>query len=151
MIITVMHAGTEYSYKPASEQTRIVNRAVDYGSDLIIGHHPHVVQGISSVKGVPVVYSLGNCSFGASTNPKDRDALVVQAVLSFEENELTSITLKLWPISVSSDKNYNNYSPRLLSGREAERVLKKMEKSTGFELPEFDEEQGSAVVFPVSR
>lgn len=136
-IITVMHAGTEYSYAaPDARQKQIVSRAVQCGSDLIIGHHPHVVQGMDCVDGVPVVYSLGNCSFGGTTRAKDSDALAVQAELSFTESELTGITLRCLPISITSDDRYNNYSPRLLSGGDAERVLRKMKESTGFDVPE---------------
>ena len=125
-VITVMHAGEEYSYSPPSSyQKQITDRAVPY-SNLIIGHHPHVVQGYTVLKGVPVVYSLGNCVFGGNTYMKDSDALTVQAVLHFTEGELDRIDLHFYPISISSDRHYNNYSPRLLTGDDAARVLKKM-------------------------
>ncbi|MBP5728492.1 MAG: CapA family protein, partial [Clostridia bacterium] len=100
-VITVMHAGTEYVSAPDSYQEQIVNRAVSGGSDLIIGHHPHVVQGYEIRDGVPVVYSLGNCVFGGNTSPKDQDALAVRAELAFHEGELESITLRFYPLSVS--------------------------------------------------
>ena len=65
-VITVMHAGTEYSYTaPDSYQAQIAARAVESGSCLVVGHHPHVVQGYDVLSGVPVVYSLGNCSSAA--------------------------------------------------------------------------------------
>ena len=68
-IITVMHAGTEYNYfPPDSHQKQITERALECGSCLVIGHHPHVVQGYTVLDGVPVVYSLGNCSFGGTTH-----------------------------------------------------------------------------------
>ena len=130
-VITVMHAGTEYASEPDSYQKQIVKRAAECGSDLVIGHHPHVVQGWEINSGIPVVYSLGNCVFGGNTNPKDHDALAVQADLSFREGELTEILLRFFPISVSGDSGYNDYSPVLLSGADAERVLQKMEASTG--------------------
>ncbi len=131
-IITVMHAGEEYSYTPPSDyQRQIVSRAVAVGSCLVIGHHPHVVQGASLVEGVPVVYSLGNCSFGGTTFAKDNDALVVQATLRFEKGELRETKLTFHPISITSDRRHNNYAPVLLEGEEKARVLEKMKKSTG--------------------
>lgn len=130
-VITVMHAGTEYSYTPDNYQKQIVSRAVACGTDLVIGHHPHVVQGYEEVDGVPVVYSLGNCSFGGTTHAKDSDALAVQADLTFEESRLTDVSLRFYPISITSDSRYNNYSPEFLSGADAERVIRKMEQSTG--------------------
>ena len=130
-VITVMHAGTEYASEPDSHQKQIADRAIEYGTDLIIGHHPHVVQGWENRDGIPVVYSLGNCVFGGNTNPRDHDALAVQAELSFQEGELTGMLLRFYPVSVSGDAGRNDYSPVLLLGTDAERVLKKMEASTG--------------------
>ena len=133
-VITVMHAGTEYSYTPPDAyQKQIVSRAVKEGSCLVIGHHPHVVQGVTLAEGIPVVYSLGNCSFGGNTYLKDPDALAVRADLEFRDGKLTGINLTFHPISVTSDSHYNNYSPRLLDGKDAERVLQKMRESTGLD------------------
>ena len=144
-VITVMHAGTEYASAPDSYQEQIVSRALDCGSDLIIGHHPHVVQGYEIRSGVPVVYSLGNCVFGGNTNPRDRDALAVRAELAFYEGELEKITLRFYPLSVSGTPGRNDYSPVLLEGADAERVLEKMRKSTGASSGSFDPAGGAAV------
>ena len=148
-VITVMHTGTEYESEPDGYQRQVVNRALSCGTDLIIGHHPHVVQGYEVRDGVPVVYSLGNCVFGGNTNPRDHDALAVQADLSFEDGELTGITLHFYPVSVSGEEHYNDYSPVLLSGKDAERVLQKMETSTGVSPGAFTEGEGAAVTVPV--
>ena len=144
-VITVMHTGTEYDYEPDGYQKQVVDRALACGADLIIGHHPHVVQGYEIRNGVPVVYSLGNCVFGGNLNPKDHDALAVQAELSFEEGELTGTVLHFYPISVSGEANFNDYSPVLLTGEDAERVLRKMEQSTGVSPGSFTEGRGAAV------
>ena len=147
-VITVMHTGTEYESEPDGYQRQVVDRALPCGTDLIIGHHPHVVQGYEVRDGVPVVYSLGNCVFGGNTNPRDHDALAVQADLSFEDGELTGITLHFYPVSVSGEEHYNDYSPVLLSGKDAERVLQKMETSTGVSPGVFTEGEGAAVTVP---
>ena len=145
-IIVVMHAGQEYVYKPqTSYQKQIVTRSADGGACLVVGHHPHVVQGYDIVDGIPVVYSLGNCSFGGTTHAKDSDALILQAELHFEDSELTGMDLHFYPISITSDSHYNNYSPAFLTGKDAERVLKKLEDSTGRGFSEFTEENGASV------
>jgi poly-gamma-glutamate synthesis protein (capsule biosynthesis protein) len=150
-VITVMHTGEEYSYEPPSpHQRQVAERAAACGSALVIGHHPHVVQGFTTVSGMPVVYSLGNCSFGGTTRAKDSAALAVQAVLCFEEGELRKTELHFHPISMTSDPKYNNYSPRLLEGEEAERVLRKMEKSTGNAPGPWSEEDGAVNVWPAA-
>ncbi len=150
-VITVMHTGEEYSYEPPSPQQRqVAERAAACGSALVIGHHPHVVQGFTTVSGMPVVYSLGNCSFGGTTRAKDSDALAVQAVLCFVEGELRKTELHFHPLSMTSDPKYNNYSPRLLEGEEAERVLRKMEKSTGNAPGPWSEGAGAVAVWPAA-
>ena len=101
--------------------------------------------------GVPVVYSLGNCVFGGNTNPKDHDALAVQAELSFNEGELEMITLHFYPVSVSGEAGRNDYSPVLLEGADAERVLKKMEDSTGVSPGAFDPVSGAVVSVSVKQ
>ena len=147
-VITVMHTGTEYDYQPDSYQRQVVTRALDCGTDLIVGHHPHVAQGYEIRNGVPVAYSLGNCVFGGNTNPRDHDALVLRAELSFEDGELEKITLRFYPISVSGEESYNDYSPVFLSGADADRVLGKMEDSTGVSPGAFDETNGAVVTVP---
>ena len=52
----------------------------------------------------------------------------------------------LMPIGLNDTKGVNHYQPFLLTGEDAERVLRKMEKSTGEALPDFDESLGAAVV-----
>ena len=151
VLITVMHAGTEYASEPDSYQKQIVERALSCGTDLVIGHHPHVVQGFEIREGVPVVYSLGNCVFGGNLNPRDHDALAVRADFSFREGALTGITLHFYPISVSGEASRNDFSPVLLSGSDAERVLKKMEDSTGVSPGTFDDGEGAVVTVPVER
>ncbi len=147
-IVTVMHAGTEYEYEPNGYQIQIAKRAAADGACLVVGHHPHVAQGYGFIGNVPVVYSLGNCVYGGRLHPPDPDALILQADLYFEEGELTGSTLRFYPISITSDSRYNNYSPVFLTGAEAERALKKLEESTGNGFGAFDEENGAAVECP---
>lgn len=148
-VITVMHTGTEYDTKPDGYQKQVVRQAFAAGSDLVVGHHPHVVQGYEISGGMPVVYSLGNCVFGGNTNPRDHDALAVRAELRFEEGTLAEITLRFYPIAVSGEERYNDFSPVLLSGKDAARVLEKMKDSTGADPGAFDERDGASVTVPV--
>ena len=147
-VIPVMHAGEEYVYTPSNPQKRIARLASSLGAALLVGHHPHVVQGYDLVSGMPVVYSLGNCSFGGTTYARDSDALVLRAELTFENSVLTGTVLRFYPISITSDPKYNNYSPMFLSGRDAQRVLTKMERSTGQPLGPFDEKDGAVITLP---
>lgn len=51
---------------PEEYQRQIGKQCIDAGADLVIGSHPHVLQGIEYYNGKPIVYSLGNYVFGSS-------------------------------------------------------------------------------------
>ena len=77
------------------------------------------------------------------------DLAALRAELAFERGQLTGMTLRFYPITVTTDQTYNNYSPDFLTGKAAERVLNKMKKSTGYDLGGFDEKDGAVISFPV--
>jgi poly-gamma-glutamate capsule biosynthesis protein CapA/YwtB (metallophosphatase superfamily) len=64
-IIISLHWGVEYSSYPTETQKEMAHAIIDSGADAIIGHHPHIYQGIEIYKGKPIVYSLGNFIFGS--------------------------------------------------------------------------------------
>ena len=59
-IIVSMHWGDEYVFKPTAGQKKIAEQLASLGVNLVLGHHPHVVQPVAMVKDTLVVYSLGN-------------------------------------------------------------------------------------------
>ncbi len=61
--IVYIHWGNEYESVHSERQEALARAFIDAGADLIIGHHPHVVQDIASIDHVPVIYSLGNYVF----------------------------------------------------------------------------------------
>lgn len=63
MIVLSVHWGSEYIDYPSLEQRRIAEQLARAGAQLIIGHHPHVVQGVDQVNNTLVAYSLGNFIF----------------------------------------------------------------------------------------
>ena len=67
MIIN-LHWGEEYVAFPSPDQQRVARNLIDCGADVIIGHHPHVVQGIERYKEGIIFYSLGNFNFINSSN-----------------------------------------------------------------------------------
>ncbi len=62
-VITFMHWGEEYKDNPNERQTTFARTMIDAGADVVIGNHPHVVQGTETYKGKLIVYSLGNFVF----------------------------------------------------------------------------------------
>ncbi len=60
LLMVSMHYGTEYTHIPDQQQREISNYLASLGVDIIIGHHPHVVQPIEFIDDTLVIYSLGN-------------------------------------------------------------------------------------------
>ena len=63
-IVVNIHWGVEKSHEPEERQIALAHAAIRAGADLIIGHHPHVLQGIERYRGKIIAYSLGNFIFG---------------------------------------------------------------------------------------
>jgi poly-gamma-glutamate synthesis protein (capsule biosynthesis protein) len=61
--IAYVHWGNEYESVHSRAQERFARTLIALGTDVVIGHHPHVAQDIQVINGVPVFYSLGNYIF----------------------------------------------------------------------------------------
>lgn len=79
--IIYIHWGTEYELTHSRAQELLARELVVAGADLIIGHHPHVVQDIAIIDGVVVFYSLGNYIFDQYFSDEVKQGLVVSLLL----------------------------------------------------------------------
>lgn len=137
IVIVTFHWGTERMYTPNETQKKLAHYSVDCGADLIIGHHPHVIQGIEKYKDKFICYSLGNFCFGGNSNPPDKDTFILQADFKFNGNKLNAVGIKAIPCSISSVASYNDYRPTPMNGNNKTRLLKKLNGyciNLGFEL-----------------
>lgn len=129
LIIACCHWGIEREYYPNDYQVNTAHKIIDWGADLLIGNHPHVLQGMELYNGKVICYSLGNFCFGGNSNPEDTDSMIVQQTFTIKNGKLTkSSKLKIIPCSITSSSGYNDYCPAPLTGSEKKRVLKKVEK-----------------------
>ena len=129
LIITIFHWGNERETVPDSNQLELGHIAIDYGADLVAGHHPHVLQGIEEYRGKYIVYSLGNFCFGGNSAPDDMDTMIFQQTFTIQSGEvLTDENITLIPCSISSETGFNNYQPTPAEGSEAERILQKIDE-----------------------
>lgn len=86
-VVVYVHWGIERNERPEAYQRSLGQQYIDSGADLVIGSHPHVLQGIEYYKGKPIVYSLGNFIFGSSI-PK---TALLQAEWDGKETKLSLI------------------------------------------------------------
>ena len=76
VVILQYHGGEEYSYLPTNVTQKRLRAAIDHGADLVVGHHPHVLQGFEIHGGKLIAYSLGNFLFDQYRYETQRSALL---------------------------------------------------------------------------
>ena len=124
-----MHWGEEGSYEQTSAQIKMGHYLIDNGVDLVIGTHPHVIQGIEKYHDKYIIYSLANFVFGGNPNPKDKDTFIYQQTFTFKDNKLVlDDNINIIPASVSGTTKKNNYQPIIVTGERKEKVLNKIKK-----------------------
>jgi poly-gamma-glutamate synthesis protein (capsule biosynthesis protein) len=129
IVIVSFHWGIERENYPDETQVSLAHSAIDHGADLVLGHHPHVLQGIEVYNGKNIVYSLGNFCFGGNSNPSDKDTMIFQQTFTVQNGELVEDNVtNVIPCSLSSESGRNTYQPTPLEGEEKDRVMAKIEE-----------------------
>lgn len=132
--VVFWHWGREATVELEPYQIDLGRASVHAGARLVLGSHPHVLQGIERYGGVPIVYSLGNFVFGGNWNPKVKDAALYRARLSasgVQRSELLPIQTTTVPEAP--------FQPFPLAGDRALRVLAALARAPlggGTPLPE---------------
>lgn len=129
VIIVSFHWGQEREYYPNETQKMLAHLAIDEGADLVVGHHPHVLQGIEKYRGKYIAYSLGNFCFGGNSNPSDKDTIIFQQTFTVtEEGVEVNDDIAVIPCSISSTSSYNDYCPTPLKDNDYERIMGRIEE-----------------------
>lgn len=129
IIIVSFHWGQEKENVPSDVQVELAHAAVDNGADLVLGHHPHVLQGIEEYKGKNIVYSLGNFCFGGNSAPSDMDTMIFQQTFTVKDGKLQEDNVtNILPCKISSayEEGYNNYQPILAEGEQKEKIFERL-------------------------
>jgi len=122
IVIVSMHWGHEYMPCPSSSQVGLAHRMVEAGAQVILGHHPHCLQGMESYEGGLICYSLGNFVFDAWQN-----LLRSTVILMLEFEEGTELKYSLIPV-------YSNrsFQPSPMVGRRmGRRILDRVRELSG--------------------
>jgi poly-gamma-glutamate synthesis protein (capsule biosynthesis protein) len=91
VVIVSMHSGVEYVQELTSFQKELSRIAIDAGADLVIGHHPHVVQKYELYKGKYIFYSLGNFLFDQAFSEETMTGRIVKVIIKDKEIKTISI------------------------------------------------------------
>lgn len=96
ILIVTLHAGEEYIQDPSQFQVNFAHAAIDAGADIVIGHHPHVVQKKEEYNGGYIFYSLGNFVFDQSFSEKTMQGEIVKVIIEDGKiKEASPIGIKL--------------------------------------------------------
>lgn len=116
IVLVSFHWGQEGKTALRDYQTRLGHLAIDSGASAVIGHHPHILQGIEQYKDGIILYSLGNFTFGSYSMKSARSAV---AQLRFRKARLQSV--RLFPINVNNFEV--QFQPQPLTGTAADAVI----------------------------
>jgi len=116
VVVVSFHWGGELKTYPKSYQRYYAHRAVEWGADLVVGHHPHVIQGLEIYRDRLIAYSLGNFVFG-SYSLNARESIILRTRFDRKGFLLAEVI----PISVFNLDVH--FQPRVLEGSSRKRVV----------------------------
>ena len=119
-VVATMHAGVEYIATALNGQRLFAQMVIDAGADIMIGHHPHVVQDVEIYKGKYIFYSLGNFVFD-HTKPHTDEGAAVRIDLKRKPSGAVITRLEVIPYIIE-----NLVTPRPATPAEAAPILKRM-------------------------
>ena len=116
------HGGTERVHQPENWRVEASHLLADSGADLVVGNHPHVLQGMELYNGVPIYYSLGNFLFGGGWTCENR-TIILTCTLQRNGEDGISISTEEIPCYVYGGAR-NNWQPNIIQDeKEREKVL----------------------------
>lgn len=120
-VLVSFHWGQEGTTELRDYQRKLGHAAIDAGAVAVIGHHPHVLQGVERYRDGLILYSLGNFVFGSYSKAATRSAI---AVLSLQARQVRE--LKLYPINVNNAEVV--FQPYVLTGKAADEVVAQLQQ-----------------------
>jgi gamma-polyglutamate biosynthesis protein CapA len=137
-LIVAAHWGIEYQTYFHPTQQRLAHEFIDAGADVILGHHPHVIQPIEVYNNKLIFYSLGNFVFDQDFSTETMQGLGVGLVLNPQQ-----ITAYLFPVEIQG------FQPRLLEFKKSGMLLAKLaQDSLADEATKEQIKQGKIIISP---
>ncbi|ADI01424.1 MAG TPA: CapA family protein [Syntrophothermus lipocalidus] len=116
ILVLSLHWGTEYSDRPTDEQRRLAREFIDAGADIILGHHPHVIQGVERYGRGIIAYSLGNFIFDQNQKLATKQGMMLRFKVSRGGVEEVTVL----PVFI------NESQPVVASGEEGKPILERI-------------------------
>lgn len=127
LIIVCCHWGIEKENYPEAYQMTLGRKCIDLGADLVLGSHPHVLQGVEEYNGKFIVYSLANFCFGGNRSPKDKDTMIFQQEFKFVDGvKVEDTNARVIPCKVSSVSTHNDFCPTPAVGEDYVQIMNRI-------------------------
>ena len=127
LIIAYHHWGVMGETLAAEYQQDLGRFTLDAGAHLVLGSHPHNIQGIQRHNGRYIVHSLADFCYGGHSHPSDQDSLIFQQTFTFVDGVLQDTEdINIIPIMMSSTPAYNNFQPIVAEAIDAQRIKERL-------------------------
>ena len=120
IVVVSNHWSAELLPTPKDYQIETAHRAIEHGARLVIGHHPHVLQGVEFYRGGVIFYSLANFVFG-SYSQHCRTSIIARVEFSPAGEVIKVEAIPVWVFNPEV-----NFRPRVLAGEEGKIVADEM-------------------------
>ena len=122
VVAVALHWGVEFTNYPTEEQRRLARSMVDQGADLVLGYHPHAIQGFEIYRGKVIAYSLGNFIMDRQDTDLARESMILDFLIGPDGVK----QVEVHPVWIASEQPY------LMEGDEAAQLRAKMQEISGW-------------------
>ncbi len=119
LIIVNFHWGREKAHYPEESEVDFARETIKLGADIVVGHHPHVLQGVEVYRDKLIIYSLGNFIFGGNSRTLDRSAVLR---IKIDPKLPNNYKAALIPVQI------DYWQPHRLRGAWADSILTQLQK-----------------------
>lgn len=145
-VVFCFHGGTEYGRVRNARQEDYAQFAIKAGADLVVMHHPHVVQGLDIINNRSVFYSLGNFCFGGNREVRALEALVAGVEMHFSDaGTYLGQQVTLHAAHISGTTPESNFQPVLVQGEAVQAVNQRIAQDTKIAWTPIDPSTGMGV------
>ena len=117
VVVVSLHWGIENSNRITKAQQQLGYKIIDWGGDIVLGHHPHVLQGIEFYKEKLIVYSLGNFIFDQNGDNNNQSVVLH---IALEDGEIADVSA--YPVQI-----FDKHQPRIAVGSKKEQIMDRIE------------------------
>lgn len=122
VVAVALHWGIEFVNYPTEEQRQLARYIVDQGADLVLGYHPHAIQGFELYGGGFIAYSLGNFIMDRQDTDLARESMILDFLIGPDGVK----QVEVHPVWIHAEQPY------IMQGEEAARLRQKMQEISGW-------------------